>query len=52
MGFVRLWLEGCIGPIRFIDVLKSKPAPHWGIYGQLLRSACPGGGATSIRSST
>jgi hypothetical protein len=38
MGFVRLWFEGYVRPIKFIDALQSKPAPYWGIYGQLLRA--------------
>jgi hypothetical protein len=38
MGFVRVWLEGYIRPARFVDELKAKPAPYWGIYGQLLRA--------------
>jgi hypothetical protein len=38
MDFVRLWLTGYVRPTRFIDELKSKPAPHWGVYGQLLRA--------------
>lgn len=39
MGFVRLWLTAYARPIRFIDKLEAKPAPHWGIYGQLLRAS-------------
>jgi hypothetical protein len=39
MDFFQLWLTGYVKPIRFIDELKSKPAPHWGFYAQLLRAA-------------
>jgi hypothetical protein len=38
MEFVRLWLTGYVRPARFIDELRSKPAPYWGVYGQLLRA--------------
>jgi len=38
MSFVRLWLTGYVNPSRFIEELRSKPAPHWGFYGQLLRA--------------
>ena len=38
MNFFQLWLTGYVRPIKFIDELKSKPAPHWGFYAQLLRA--------------
>ena len=38
MNFFQLWLTGYVKPKRFIDELKSKPAPHWGFYAQLLRA--------------
>jgi hypothetical protein len=38
MGFGRLWLTGYVAPSRFVDELSSKPAPYWGVYGQLLRA--------------
>jgi len=37
-SFLNLWLTGYVSPVRFIDALRTKPAPHWGIYGQLLRA--------------
>ncbi|MGD2146777.1 MAG: YIP1 family protein [Anaerolineae bacterium] len=39
MTFIRLWLTGYVMPRRFVDELKTKPAPHWGVYAQLLRAA-------------
>jgi len=39
MSFVRLWLTGYCSPVKMIDELRSKPAPQWGFYGQLLRAA-------------
>lgn len=38
MSFLNLWLAGYTRPSKFIDDLRSKPAPHWGIYAQLLRA--------------
>jgi hypothetical protein len=38
MSFIKLWLTGYVHPIRFIDQLKTKPAPYWGFYGQLVRA--------------
>jgi len=38
MGFLRLWAAGYARPVAFVDGLRSKPAPHWGIYGQLVRA--------------
>jgi hypothetical protein len=37
MNFFQLWLTGYVKPIKFIDELKKKPAPHWGIFASLLR---------------
>jgi len=39
MNFIKLWLTGYVRPVGFIDELKSKQAPHWGFYAQLLRAA-------------
>jgi hypothetical protein len=38
MNFIQVWFTGYVNPTRFIDALKSKPAPHWGFYAQILRS--------------
>jgi len=38
MNFAQVWFTGYINPVRFVDTLKSKPAPHWGFYAQVLRS--------------
>lgn len=38
MNFAQVWFTGYINPARFVDALKSKPAPHWGFYAQVLRS--------------
>jgi hypothetical protein len=39
MRFIRVWLTGYYNPVKMIEALRSKPAPHWGFYGQLLRAA-------------
>jgi len=39
MSFVRLWLTTCYNPVKMIEELRSKPAPQWGFYAQLLRAA-------------
>ena len=39
MNFVRVWFTGYYNPVRMIEQLRSKPAPHWGFYGQFLRAA-------------
>jgi hypothetical protein len=39
MGFVRVWLAGYYHPVKMIEQLRSKPAPHWGFWAQLLRAA-------------
>ncbi len=38
MNFAQIWFTGYINPVRFVDALKNKPAPHWGFYAQVLRS--------------
>ena len=38
MDFAQVWFTGYVNPGRFVDALKSKPAPHWGFYAQVLRS--------------
>jgi hypothetical protein len=38
MNFAQVWFTGYVNPGRFVDALKSKPAPHWGFYAQVLRS--------------
>jgi hypothetical protein len=38
MSFLRLWLTGYVHPVRFVDELKTKPAPQWGLYAQFLRA--------------
>jgi hypothetical protein len=38
-GFVRVWLTGYVNPARMVEALARKPAPHWGLYGQLGRAA-------------
>jgi len=37
MSFLRAWLTGYYSPAQLIEHLRSKPAPHWGIFAQLLR---------------
>jgi len=39
MSFVRVWFTGYYNPVKMIEQLRSKPAPHWGFYGQFLRAA-------------
>ena len=38
MGFFRVWLLGYTHPAGFIEELRSKPAPKWGVCGQLVRA--------------
>jgi hypothetical protein len=38
MTFFQLWLAGYTHPARFVDEIRSKPAPYWGFYAQLLRA--------------
>ncbi len=38
MGFLRVWLTGYVSPTRMVEVLREKPAPHWGFYAQLGRA--------------
>jgi len=35
--FLGLWLTGYVSPRRLVDGLAHAPAPHYGIYAQLLR---------------
>lgn len=37
-SFFRVWLTGYVNPAKFIDGLAGRPAPHWGLYAQLLRA--------------
>jgi hypothetical protein len=37
-SFIRLWFIGYINPVKLIDALRSKPAPHWGLLAQLIRA--------------
>lgn len=39
MSFIRVWFTGYYNPAKMIEELRSKPAPHWGFYGQFLRAA-------------
>ncbi len=38
MAFLRVWLTGYYNPIALAQQLRSKPAPHWGLFAQLLRA--------------
>jgi hypothetical protein len=38
MNFIQVWFTGYFNPIRFVDFLKGKPAPQWGLFAQLLRA--------------
>jgi hypothetical protein len=38
MSFLRTWLLGYINPIKLVDELRTKPAPQWGLLGQLVRA--------------
>jgi len=37
MNYVTLWLTAYINPIRFVDELRTKPAPQWGFFAALQR---------------
>jgi hypothetical protein len=37
MGFLRVWLTGYYSPDRLFEELRSRPAPHWGLFAQFLR---------------
>jgi len=37
-NFFRVWLTGYVSPAKLIDGLAGRPAPHWGLYAQLLRA--------------
>ncbi len=38
MSFLQVWFTGYYDPVKMIDELRSKPAPQWGFYAQLLRA--------------
>jgi len=38
MNFLRVWLTGYVNPVKMVDELRSKPAPHWGLLAQLVRA--------------
>jgi len=38
MEFLRVWSTGYTNPARFVERLEGQPAPHWGLYAQLLRA--------------
>ena len=37
MNFFQVWLTGYIHPARMVEQLRDKPAPQWGLGGQLGR---------------
>jgi hypothetical protein len=37
MSFFQVWLTGYYSPSRVIEELRTRPAPHWGVYAQLIR---------------
>ena len=37
MNFLQVWAASYFTPKRAVDQLKDKPAPHWGLYGVLIR---------------
>ena len=38
MNFLQIWLPGYTRPGMFVEALRDKPAPHWGLWAQILRS--------------
>jgi hypothetical protein len=38
LGFLQVWITGYYNPSRVIEELRTKPAPHWGVYAQCLRA--------------
>jgi len=38
MSFIRLWLTGYVNPVKLVDELRLKSAPHWGLFAQLVRA--------------
>ena len=42
MSFFRLWLTGYLHPGRAFEALREKPAPHYGLYGVLMRGLIVG----------
>jgi hypothetical protein len=39
VSFWRVWLTAYVNPVRAVEGLRDKPAPHWGLYGVLVRCA-------------
>ena len=37
-NFAGVWFTGYVSPKRFVNALKGKPAPHWGLYAVVIRS--------------
>jgi len=37
-GFIQVWATGYVSPVRMVEALRSRPAPQWGFWGQLLRA--------------
>ena len=37
-SFLRTWLTGYVNPSRAVLELIGRPAPHWGLYAQILRA--------------
>jgi len=42
MNFFKVWFAGYTNPKKFMDVIISKPAPHWGLYATLIRGLMDG----------
>ena len=38
MDFIQVWLLGYVHPSKYVAVLRNKPAPHWGLLAQVIRS--------------
>jgi hypothetical protein len=38
MTFFQVWLAGYYSPSRVVEGLRTKPAPQWGVYAQLIRA--------------
>ncbi|OGO63516.1 MAG: hypothetical protein A2029_13325 [Chloroflexi bacterium RBG_19FT_COMBO_47_9] len=34
--FIRLWFTGYLGPVKFFERLRDKPAPQCGFYGPFI----------------
>jgi hypothetical protein len=39
LNIIQLWFTGYVSPAKLVDELRSKPAPLWGFYAQLLRAS-------------